>query len=52
VDWAEFCEAVRTGQQPVSPWCALQLAELTGLGPRPLDWIPAAAADLPPAALG
>jgi len=52
VDWAEFCEAVRTGQQPVSPWCALQLAELTGLGPRPVDWIPAAAADLPPAALG
>jgi isopentenyl-diphosphate delta-isomerase len=52
VDWGEFCEAVRTGQQPVSPWCAMQLAELTALGPRPPDWIPADAADLPPAALG
>jgi isopentenyl-diphosphate Delta-isomerase len=51
VDWDAFCEAVRAGRQPVSPWCAMQLAELTGLGPRPLDWIPADAADLPPAAL-
>jgi len=30
----------------------MQLAELTVLGPRPLDWIPADAADLPAAALG
>jgi hypothetical protein len=30
----------------------MQLAELTTLGPRPLDWAPADAADLPPAALG
>ena len=52
VDWGEFCEAVRTGQQPVSPWCAMQLAELINLGPQPLDWAPADAADLPPAALG
>ena len=52
VNWGEFCEAVRTGQQPVSPWCAMQLAELTALGSRPLDWTPADAADLPPAALG
>ena len=52
VDWDEFCEAVRTGRQPISPWCAMQLRELTALGPRPLDWIPADAADLPPAALG
>jgi hypothetical protein len=29
----------------------MQLAELTTLGPRPLDWLPADAADLPPAAL-
>jgi isopentenyl-diphosphate delta-isomerase len=52
VDWDEFCEAVRTGRQPISPWCAMQLRELTALGSRPLDWIPADAADLPPAALG
>jgi len=51
VDWEEFCAAVHAGQQSVSPWCAMQLAELTDLGPRPLDWIPADAADLPPAAL-
>jgi isopentenyl-diphosphate Delta-isomerase len=51
VDWGEFREAVRTGQQPVSPWCAMQLAELTALGSRPLDWAPADAAELPPAAL-
>lgn len=51
VDWEWFCEQVRTGQQPVSPWCALQLAELAALGPRPLKWIPADAADLPPAAV-
>ena len=52
VDWCEFREAVRTGQQPVSPWCAMQLAELTVLGSRPLDWPAADAAELPPAALG
>jgi len=52
VDWDEFATAVRAGQQPVSPWCAMQLAELTALGPRPLDWTPADEADLPPAALG
>jgi isopentenyl-diphosphate delta-isomerase len=51
VDWGEFCDAVRTGRQPVSPWCALQLAELTALGPRPLTWAPADMAELPPAAV-
>ncbi len=50
VDWAEFCLAVRVGQQPISPWCAMQLAELAALGSRPLDWIPADPAGLPPAA--
>jgi hypothetical protein len=29
----------------------MQLAELSALGPRPLDWPAADAADLPPAAL-
>jgi len=51
VDWAEFCAAVRDGRQRVSPWCVMQLAELAALGPRPLDWLAADAADLPPAAL-
>jgi isopentenyl-diphosphate delta-isomerase len=51
VDWDEFREAVRTGRQPISPWCAMQLSELTALGPKPLDWSPADAANLPPAAL-
>jgi isopentenyl-diphosphate delta-isomerase len=51
VDWERFCGQVRTGQQPVSPWCALQLGELAALGPRPLTWIPADVADLPPAAV-
>ena len=50
VDWTRFCMAVRIGQQAISPWCAMQVAELTTLGPRPLDWVPADAADLPPAA--
>src|SRR6202161_2792486 len=48
VDGAASGEAVRAARQPVSPWCAMQLAELAALGPRPLDWIPADAADLPP----
>jgi hypothetical protein len=30
----------------------MQLSELTALGPQPLDWSPADAADLPPVALG
>jgi isopentenyl-diphosphate delta-isomerase len=52
VDWAGFGEAVRSGRQPVSPWCAMQLGELAALGPKPLDWIPADPAGLPPAAIG
>jgi isopentenyl-diphosphate Delta-isomerase len=52
VDWAGFGEAVRSGRQPVSPWCAMQLGELAALGPEPLDWIPADPAGLPPAAIG
>jgi isopentenyl-diphosphate Delta-isomerase len=51
MDWDEFRAAVRAGRQSVSPWCAMQLAELSALGPRPLDWAAADAADLPPAAL-
>ena len=51
MDWDRFRDQVRTGKQPVSPWCAMQLAELAALGPRPLTWVPADAADLPPAAV-
>jgi len=51
VDWDEFCAAVRAGRQSISPWCALQLAELTALGPRPLTWAAAGEAELPPAAV-
>ncbi len=51
VDWEEFCAAVQTGRQSVSPWCAMQLAELSALGSRPLTWAPADTADLPPAAV-
>jgi isopentenyl-diphosphate delta-isomerase len=50
VDWPWFCDQVRTGAQPVSPWCGMQVAELASLGPRPLEWAPADAAGLPPAA--
>jgi isopentenyl-diphosphate Delta-isomerase len=49
VAWDDFREQVRTGQQPISPWCAMQVVELAGLG-RPHDWVAASAADLPPAA--
>jgi isopentenyl-diphosphate delta-isomerase len=51
VDWGEFGAAVRDGRQPISPWCALQLPELRGLGPDPLTWAPADVAALPPAAV-
>jgi len=50
VDWDQFCEAARSGRQPISPWCAMQLPELMALGPDPLAWASADAADLPPAA--
>jgi isopentenyl-diphosphate delta-isomerase len=50
VDWSDFTQRVRTGQQPISPWCALQVAELNALGNAPLDWPTAPAPDLPPAA--
>ena len=39
-DWTWFCEAVRTGQQPISPWCAMQVAELAMLDPRRFTGFP------------
>jgi isopentenyl-diphosphate delta-isomerase len=49
-DWADFSQRVRAGQFQVSPWCALQVAELAALGPQPLRWPAASPEDLPPAA--
>jgi isopentenyl-diphosphate Delta-isomerase len=51
VDWDQFCDAVRTGRRPVSPWCEMQVRELMALGPYPLAWTAADEADLPPAAV-
>jgi isopentenyl-diphosphate delta-isomerase len=51
VDWGQFCDAVGTGRQPVSPWCEMQLPELMTLGPYPLAWAAADEAELPPAAV-
>jgi len=50
VDWAPFAAAVAAGERPISPWCRLQVAELTALGPDPLAWPVADPAELPPAA--
>ena len=51
VGWDDFRAQVLSGRLPVSPWCALQLAELDRLGPRPQDWPAADPSELPPAAL-
>jgi isopentenyl-diphosphate delta-isomerase len=50
VDWADFTRQTGSGDQPVSPWCALQVSELAAAGAGPADWATAPAADLPPAA--
>jgi isopentenyl-diphosphate delta-isomerase len=50
VDWASFTDRLRTGEQPISPWCALQVAELAALDGTPLAWAAAPASELPPAA--
>ncbi|GLZ42906.1 isopentenyl-diphosphate Delta-isomerase [Actinokineospora sp. NBRC 105648] len=46
--WAEFTAAALSGARTVSPWCVLQLRELTALGPDPLVWPLGDPADLPP----
>jgi len=50
VDWSDFRARVLAGRQPISPWCALQVAELATLTADPLSWAAAPAAELPPAA--
>lgn len=50
VPWSDFAPAVLAGVRPISPWCALQVAELWELGPDPLAWPTASPTALPPAA--
>ena len=50
VPWSTFAEGVLDGSREISPWCRLQVAQLTRLGPDPLAW-PAAAPDTLPAAV-
>lgn len=50
VEWAPFTQAVLGDGLDVSPWCAEQVAELSGLGENPLQWPVSAPTRLPPAA--
>ncbi|GAA0518403.1 isopentenyl-diphosphate Delta-isomerase [Saccharopolyspora subtropica] len=50
VDWKEFSAEVLAGSAEVSPWCALQVRQLSELGPEPAQWPRGAREDLPPAA--
>ncbi|MEV4844471.1 isopentenyl-diphosphate Delta-isomerase [Micromonospora matsumotoense] len=49
VDWDSFRNRTRT-DGTLSPWCRLQVDELTGIGPVPGRWPTGDAAELPPAA--
>lgn len=49
IEWDHFTAQVSTGRFVVSPWCAEQVAELTALGPDPLQWPEADPARLPAA---
>ncbi len=49
VPWADFAGDVIHGRRAVSPWCALQVAQLVTLGPDPAQWPAADPALLPPA---
>ncbi|KAA2247669.1 isopentenyl-diphosphate Delta-isomerase [Solihabitans fulvus] len=48
--WDQLIADVAADRQPISPWCRLQLAALTALGPDPAGWRAADTAELPPAA--
>ncbi|MCI2422793.1 isopentenyl-diphosphate delta-isomerase, partial [Saccharopolyspora sp. K220] len=50
VNWKEFSAEVVSGDAGVSPWCALQVRQLTELGPEPVQWPKGDSAALPPAA--
>lgn len=49
VPWAGFAESVLSGARAVSPWCRLQVQELSALGPDPLAWSPGDPEELPAA---
>lgn len=48
--WRRLIAQVSTAQLTVSPWCAMQLAQLITLGTDPADWPVAPREALPPAA--
>ncbi|MBB5156725.1 isopentenyl-diphosphate Delta-isomerase [Saccharopolyspora phatthalungensis] len=50
VDWKQFSANVLSGETEVSPWCVLQVRQLSQLGPEPTQWPAGDPADLPPAA--
>jgi isopentenyl-diphosphate delta-isomerase len=50
VGWKEFSVRAARGDIQVSPWSALQITELLGLGDDPSQWPKGCATDLPAAA--
>ncbi|WP_229074716.1 isopentenyl-diphosphate Delta-isomerase [Actinoplanes sp. DH11] len=50
VPWVEFVGSASGDGITFSPWCRLQIEELTGLGADPARWPAGDPADLPPAA--
>jgi isopentenyl-diphosphate Delta-isomerase len=50
VPWDSFAASVLDGTRDISPWCRLQVAELTKLGADPFEWPLGDDIDLPPAA--
>ncbi|MEV6150309.1 isopentenyl-diphosphate Delta-isomerase [Nonomuraea sp. NPDC052129] len=48
--WKEFADGVLSTLLAISPWCREQVPMLNELGTNPLDWRPASAEELPPAA--
>jgi len=51
VDWVSFGDQVRSRERAVSPWCALQMSELDGLGRDFTRWRRADPAALPAAVI-
>ncbi len=50
VPWSDYLAEVEADSSAVSPWSAMQVAELAKLGPDPLAWQAAGHDRLPPAA--
>jgi len=50
VPWRDFVAEVSQGHRQVSPWCALQVAQLDRMGPDPAAWPAGDPSLLPPAA--